>query len=64
MSWAQGVEAQNGKGQPFQSIDLGLWSEAVRAWMLKERKCRAWNQVSSSLSLTFLGPGEEVEFSL
>lgn len=55
---------KQGKGQPLQSIDLGLWSEAARAWMLKERKFRAWNQASSSLSLTFLGPGEQVEFSL
>lgn len=55
---------KQGKGQPLRSTDLGVWSEATRAWMLKERKCRAWNQVSSSLSLTFLGPGEQVEFSL
>lgn len=53
-----------GKGQSLQSMDLGFWCEATKAWMLKERKCWAWNQVSSSLGLTFLGPGEQVEFSL
>lgn len=55
---------KQGNGQPLQSMNLGFWSEAARAWMLKERKCQAWNQVSSSLRLTFLGPGEQVEFSL
>lgn len=27
---------KQGKGPLLQSIDLGLWSEAVKAWMLRE----------------------------